>query len=352
MANVITIDPAKDPRWNKFVTDHRFGSIFHLSSWSEILAKTFQYDPCYIVIEKNGRIKAALPFMLVKSWITGTRLISLPRTSYCDPLVENAEELQEILRRAREILEAEKGQFFEIKCQFNDLLLMETDLKRYAHFKNQILDLEIGVEKVWKQCDRSCVRQRVQKAQKENVKVRLGETLEDMELFYDLHKKTTEKHMVPPRPFSFFRNMWDSLRIDKHLILVIAEKDGIPGGAALFLSFKKTIIFEFLGLNYDLLEYSPGHLITWEVIQMACRDGLEHFDFGLTPPGNVGLMNFKTRWGGEHRTLSYFYYPDVKGYKAFVKHSEPLASEKSDLISTFQTKAKRYAASKLYRHFG
>lgn len=352
MANVTIINPVEDPRWDKFVENHPFGSIFHLSSWSQVLIKTFQYHPYYIVLEENSKIKAGLPFMLVKSWITGTRLISLPRTSYCDPLIESAEDIKEILRAAQKLLETERGQFFEIKCQFNDQLLMGMELVRYEHFKNQILNLEIGVDRLWKQCHRSCVRQRVQKAQRENVTVRIGETLSDLKIFYSLHKKTTEKHMVPPRPFSFFRNMWDLFQPDKNLILVIAEKDGIPGGAGLFLRFKGTIIFEFLGLNYDLIDYSPGHLITWEAIQMACKNGLKRFDFGLTPPENVGLVDFKARWGGEHRTLNYFYYPDVKGYKAFVKHSGSIEGGKSDFIPTLQKRVKRYAASKLYRHFG
>ena len=56
--NIKIIDPIHDSRWDEFVHSHRFGSIYHLSSWSEVLKKTFDYKPYYLILEEDGKIKA------------------------------------------------------------------------------------------------------------------------------------------------------------------------------------------------------------------------------------------------------------------------------------------------------
>jgi hypothetical protein len=346
------IDPREDARWDQFVLNHRFGSVFHLSSWCDILVKTFHYKPFYVVLEEDSAIKAGLPLMTIKSWITGRRVISLPRTSYCDPLVEEKVDLEMLLQGAREVLRKEKCGFLEIKTQKNDQFLLNTELKCYGHFRNQVLDLTRGIDALWKGFHRTCVRQRIQRAEKDNVLIRLGESLSDVGIFYKLHMGTTDKHGVPPRPLCFFENMWNELQEIGNIILPIAERNGTPAAAAIFLKSKDAITFEFLGIDYEMAEHSPGHLIGWEMIKRACSEGTRYFDFGLTPPENTGLMQFKTRWGAEDRVLNYFYYPDVKGYKAFVKQPGEPGEEKADFISTTGKKLKRYAASRLYRHFG
>ena len=346
------INPAEDKRWDKFVRAHKFGTIFHLADWSEVLRKTFSYEPVYIVLEENGNIRAGLPFMKIDSWLTGKRLISLPRTSYCDPLVETEEELAMILQTAGEMVDEQKMDFFEIKTQKNADLLSDSGIRYYDHFRNQILDLEAGPEKLWARFHRTCVRQRIMKAQKDQVTVRIGDTFRDLEIFYDLHKSTTKKHKVAPRPFSFFNNIRDTFGDKKKVKFLIAEKDGTVGAAALFLISGESIIFEFHGINYNLIEHSPGHLIVWEAIQMACKEGLKYFDFGLTPPDNIGLLNYKTRWGGSDAVLRYFYYPDVRGYKAFVKKTEAPEELNTSRLHLIKHKVKTFAAEKLYRHLG
>lgn len=348
--NVSVIDPVQDKRWNTFVNKHKYGSIFHSSEWGEILNKTFSYEPYYLVLEDGNDIRAGIPFMKINSLLTGHRLISLPRTSYSDPLVENKEELALLLQKARETVDDHGLNFFEIKTQNNARLFDDSGLHFYDHFHNQIIDLEPGSDKLWNNLHRSCVKQRIMKAQKANVTVRIGDSLRDLETFYALYKMTATKHLIPPRPFDFFKNIWTAFN-DNKVVLFLAERERKVGAAALFLRSRDSLIFEFNCVDDTMTDHSPGHVIIWEAIQMACNEGLNFFDFGITSPDNIGLMNFKTRWGGIDTTLRSFYYPDVSGYKSFLKNI-PTSGAKCVPITLLNRKVKAYIAEKLFRHLG
>ncbi len=352
MLNITVIDPKEDSRWDKFVLNHKFGSVYHLSDWSEILKASFGYKPNYVISEENEEIKAAIPLMLVKSWLTGKRLVSLPRIPYCDPLVNSEDELKVLLDYIYQIVDEWQVDYVEIKTQFNNQFFKDDHIKSYKHFKNHMLSLEIERDELWKSFDRTCVRQRINRAQQDNVKFRFGETEEDLKIFYALHKKTTEKQKIPIRPFNYFYNIWQTLRNKKLILLLIAEVDGEAGAANISFKFKNTLYYEFLGLNYDLIQHSPGHLLIWEAIKLALENNLQYFDFGLTPPDNPGLADFKKRWCAEESELSYFYYPDVKGYKDFVKEIHPESAAKDSFAETCKKDIKRYAAGKLFKHFG
>lgn len=260
MERLTTVDPVKDERWDSFVRSHPLGSIFHLSAWSQVLVSTFRYIPRYIILENHGVIKGAMPCMKIDSWLTGKRLISLPRTSYCDPLVETSADLEIIMDFVYYLMKKERIDFIEIKTQKNADLLCRSSLKCYEYYRNGILDMKEGLEALWKRFHRSCIRQKIVKAQKDGVRVRSGSSLQDLELFYLLYNVTTRKHEVPPRPYRFIKNIWETFWSRGQVMLLIAEVDNKPGAAGLFLKSRDTLIFELLGINYNVINHSPGHL--------------------------------------------------------------------------------------------
>jgi lipid II:glycine glycyltransferase (peptidoglycan interpeptide bridge formation enzyme) len=353
MPNVVVIDPRKDPRWDEFVNRHEYGTIFHLSAWCNVLKTTFGYNPCYLVIENNQKeIQAGLPVMLIKSWITGRRLISLPRTSYCDPLVKNTEEMSTLIAALHDLSSRKKAAYFELKPQYNSEPLSAFDLKHYCYFLNQVLILEDDPQKLWRKFHRTCVQQRITKAEKQDVVVRFGKTEEDLKLFYNLHRKTTDDHSVPPRPYSFFEAMWRVLFPQNLLMLAIAEVNGHAAVAGLFLQYKNILYYEFVGIDHAYTDKSPAHLLLWETLKVACANGMKYLDFGLTPVNNKGLITYKKRWGAQEKPLYYFYYPDIKGYKVKAINAVPDNDSAPTFLHRLKDHLKKTAAARLYKHFG
>ena len=347
------INPANVKSWDDFVAGHKYGSIYHLSNWSSILQKTYSYIPHYLVMrDEQGRIKAGIPFMLIKSWLTGRRLINLPKLPYCDPLIEE-DNLPKFIQFLLSLVKDHKIKYFEIKTQYNQGVFERTNLKSYNGYKNHVLRLNGKLDETWKSFDRSCVRQRVNKAQKMGVNIKEGKDIQDLKAFYSLFKNITEKHVIPMKPFNYFYNIWEELRPKGMVTLLIAEARGEPVAATMSFAYKKTMYYEYLGLNYDFSDFCPGQLIVWELIQKSREKGLELLDFGVSSLNNRGLIKYKKRWGTVENEIRYFYYPDVHGYKTFVKRlSDSQENTFNALLSNPLNHLKKRIAERYYKHFG
>src|SRR5262245_13226645 len=91
------IDPLTDSRWPQLTARHPRGSIFHPRGWLEALHRTYGYQPAAVTTDDNsGRLSGAIVFCHVKSKLTGNRIVSVPFSDYCDPLVEHEHEEREL----------------------------------------------------------------------------------------------------------------------------------------------------------------------------------------------------------------------------------------------------------------
>ena len=83
-----TLDPMIDRRWDDLVASHAKASVFHQSGWLRVLAKTYGYRPVVLTSTPavTCRFRTAVVFCEVKSWITGSRLVSLPFADHAEPL--------------------------------------------------------------------------------------------------------------------------------------------------------------------------------------------------------------------------------------------------------------------------
>src|SRR2546430_5296635 len=88
-----SLDPLEDPRWAEFVQRHPRASVFHTPGWLEALRRTYGYEPVvYTTSLPRAELTNGLVFCRVRSWLTGRRLVSLPFSDHCEPLVHNSEE--------------------------------------------------------------------------------------------------------------------------------------------------------------------------------------------------------------------------------------------------------------------
>ena len=121
MPTVTAIDPTQDPRWDKFVKNHHFGWICHLSGWKEVLEKSFKHlkGHYFALVDGDNRIKAGLPIYEVKSWLTGKRLVSIPFATLCDPLISTSEEMTVLLKAVMEFSRDRNISYLEIRTLFS-----------------------------------------------------------------------------------------------------------------------------------------------------------------------------------------------------------------------------------------
>ena len=84
---VWAIDPLKDDRWPELIARQPHASVFHRCGWLEALRATHDYEPvAFTTSAPTERLTNASLFCLVRSWLTGSRLVSLPFSDHCELL--------------------------------------------------------------------------------------------------------------------------------------------------------------------------------------------------------------------------------------------------------------------------
>src|SRR5947209_967607 len=92
------IDPLRDLRWATVVARHPQGSVFHTLSWLEALRRTYGYRSILLTSRPPGEeLVDGIPFCEVKSCISGSRLVSLPFSDHCEPLLQRSGDLADFI---------------------------------------------------------------------------------------------------------------------------------------------------------------------------------------------------------------------------------------------------------------
>jgi len=317
------IDPSKDKRWDDFVLEHKFGSIYHHSSWGQVIERTYGHiTPLYFVLEDSkGSIKAAIPFFLIKSWLTGTRLVSLPFTPFCDALAETSEDVERLLKAVIEKKDEFRASYIEIRTQKSYDLFSNNKLVEHLYYKTHILTLEANPETLRKSFHKTCVQQRINRAERNHVIVKMGKTESDMKTYYSLNLLAQKKHGLPPIRYKLFQNLWQVMRTNGTITLLLAEHEDKVIAGTILLRFKDTMYSQDSASDKRFLKYNPNHLLLWKAIEMACNEGFRYFDFGKTSGRDRGLADFKRRWATEEHEIPYLYYPDIRGITSIQEES-------------------------------
>jgi CelD/BcsL family acetyltransferase involved in cellulose biosynthesis len=127
-----------------------------------------------------------------------------------------------------------------------------------------------------------------------------------LDKFYRLLVQTRRRLQLPPQPLTWFRNlivcMGDKLKIH------VASKDGQPVAGILTLSYKSTLVYKYGCSDQRFHNLGGTQLLFWKAIQDAKSNGLRELDMGRSDWSDLGLINFKNRWGAAQSTLTYWKY--------------------------------------------
>ncbi len=333
------------------MADHPQGTVFHLSNWARVLQRTYGYTPCYLIIEdSNKKIKAGCPFFLIKSWLTGTRLVCLPFTDNCFPLVNSYDNAELLFSTAIEKAKKEKADYIEVRGEPPNVSLQSLHFENHIYYRLFRLDLSRGRGSLWEGLGRS-VRQHVRRAERANLVIEKSETEKGMRDFYLLNLTTRKKHGIPPQPYIFFETIWQELILNGLGFVLIAKYQSIPIAGSVLFIYKDTIYSKFSASERNYLKYFPNHLIKWHTIQYGCENHFRYLDSGRTSRDNWGLMGFKRSFGMEETALPYYYWPTVKGVTSTGQQTLKYRMI-SSLMRRVPTAISRAAGELLYKHLG
>ncbi|MBA2354753.1 MAG: hypothetical protein H0V80_08815, partial [Acidobacteria bacterium] len=113
-ARVCAIDPLADPRWDDLVARHPRASVFHSRGWLEALWRTYRYQPVVVTTSGPGPLENGLVLCRVRTWLA-RRLVSLPFSDHCDPLVDRPDDLAALLGYLRDEVDSKRSRSLEVR---------------------------------------------------------------------------------------------------------------------------------------------------------------------------------------------------------------------------------------------
>lgn len=344
-SSLFAIDPLRDERWGELVKGHPASSVFHSTEWLKALHSAYGYEPVvYTTCGPSAAITSGIVFCKVESWLTGRRLVSLPFSDHCEPLVENSAELNALLPRVRESVLAEGWKYCEIRP-----LHFEPDIATSFGQCNQylwhVVDLRPSMDGIFRNLHGS-VRRKIRRAEREALIYEEGNSEHLLEQFYKLVVATRRRHHLPPQPIKWFRSLIAAL--GPNLKIRVASKNGAAIASILTLSHGKTVTYKYGCSDHRMHPLGGVSLVLWNTIQQAKAAGYEALDLGRSDLGNEGLASFKENWGGTRFDLGYWRYPNrTQSRQSLMRHAIV-----GRIVKAVPDRVLRAAGNLFYRHIG
>lgn len=296
---VVCIDPRTSPLWQTLVAKTE-SSVFHSPSWIHVLTDTYGWEAsAYVILDEAGEPCAGIPLCRIADMF-GERIVALPFSDYCDPLIRDAESWRVLIEK---LLPEQVP--IKLRCLHNDMPLSD---KRFSLVKQATwhrLDLRPDLEALWRTIHDSTHRA-IRKSEREGLTVRMAESEPELRVFFEMHLKIRKyKYGLLAQPYSFLQNIWRHFVEPQHGFLMLAiHEDKIVAGD-FFLEWKDTLYYKFNASLHDDLSHRPNDLLIWHGIQEGKKRGLTYLDFGLSDIDQEGLIRYKRKFAAEEKTISF-----------------------------------------------
>jgi len=345
------INPLEDSRWDGFVDRHPRASLFHSSAWLRAIRTTYGYQPAgFTWSAPFEKLRGAILFCEVNSWLTGKRLVSLPFSDHCEPLMADDFESRELLQSLEKRLSASDWSYIEVR-PLKLRQLAGPDWRDSANYFFHELDLRPDLATLFRNFHRSCAQRKIRRAEREGLVYREGASESFLDKFYRLLVITRKRHYIPPQPRIWFRNLMNNFGDALKIRLVFKGDQAVAG--MLTIRHKGTLYYKNGGSDARFHHLGGMHLLFWNSIQDAKDQGLTTLDFGRVDADQPGLITFKERWGATSSPLHYYRFsPGKSSVHAFDPASKLQRRAISKFCSLSPACVLPICGSLLYKHIG
>jgi hypothetical protein len=290
-----TITLRCDDRWDEMVRRSADGTIYHLSVWANVLETTIGGQVFSIIAqERDGEpLTGGVPFMVETSLFRKRRMVPLPLTASCTPLLP-ADQIAGALRHVM----AEGPRVHSVKMKFlygTPFVVPGMELTSDAVCHH--LDLDRSLDSVFHAFGDSSVRHRISRADRNGARVRWTEDEAGVRELFRLIRDTRYRKGLPLLPYRFFANMWKLLRPLGLIDIPLLEMRGRIVAAAAVLKFGGRAHLEYSSCAHDFFRSGANQRLIWEAIRNTHESGARLFDFGRSSLSNTSLIAFKDQWG-------------------------------------------------------
>ncbi len=200
------------------------------------------------------------------------------------------EQLGEVMKKVISECENKKAGWLRIEPQSqSDLEGIENVLggdfcikkskKNHEPAQTLILDLEKSEEKLLAEMKQK-TRYNIRLAEKKGVQIEESENPEkDINIFYEISKKTAERDKISIHPFKYYQKMVTEINNEKIKLYLAKYDEKVIG--AIVVSFFGGVATYLHGASSNIhRNVMANYVLQWEAIKYAKKLGCEKYDFG------------------------------------------------------------------------
>jgi CelD/BcsL family acetyltransferase involved in cellulose biosynthesis len=338
-----TLDPLRDRRWRDLVQRDPRASAFHTPEWLEALRRTYGFAPIVYAAEPaHGELRSAIAFCGVASWLTGRRLVSLPFSDHCEPLVDGPDRLRELLGNIAAEARRDGWRYVQLRPRTAAVIGdgFERDEANYLY----TIDLGRDVDAIFAAIKKNN-RYDIRRAERGGLRSVVGNDRSFVRAYFRLHAMTRSTQGVPPQPYAWFENLAGCLgdMLEIHLLL---DAD-TPIAGLVTIRFRDQLMLKYSASDPVRDRLGMGKSLVWQSILRAKARGATTLDWGRCEPQHTGLAEFKERFGAMRSDLVYLRSPGVPPKR---RRSSWVSAAARSLVPRLPVRVLTAAGRVAYRH--
>jgi hypothetical protein len=304
--------------------DRPAASLFASSAWTKAVAETYGFSIATSTCT-NGSDTASLVYSHVID-LRGERIISFPFSDYCDPVADD----HVIWNRLVAPLLDHKVPII-LRCLHNHVPAGDPRFSPSGRLAWHGIDLNIPEGDLWAKISAKG-RQDVRRAQRNQLVVREGRSLDDLHAFYRMHCQVRKsKYRLLAQPWAFFERLHAAFAPGGHIIVLLAEDAGVPVAATCYIAWSDALYYKF-NASVDRTR-APNDLLVWEGIRLGQRLGLKQLDFGASGLDQLGLLRFKRKYATEEREIVRYRWQPADRDDPRGRHADQLLGTLTQLLT-------------------
>ncbi len=305
---VLEVDPQSYIQWDQFLINHPGAEIYHHSLWKELIQLSFRrLEPKYlVVVNGDGKLIGITPGFISSKLLSNRLYLSLPMASYCDPLFQSKNAEAMLIKHFKNLCSEKIINAIQINAIERHPILETEGYQRLTEYVTHFSHINLPLDALLNRFHKSSIQQRIRRANRFGLTVRRSNSILDIEVFYRLHLLSRKRLGLPALPLIFFETMWKVFYNSGMLDLLITTYRDVDISAMILLKFKDRVYSEYTVTDPNYFNRNPNHFIIWKAMEIAHFEGYKFFDFGRSSIQNIGLINFKKRWGTKTKQLHYY----------------------------------------------
>src|SRR6266853_277902 len=283
-------------QWDHYVLHHPQGTLFHLTAWQRVIARSFGYKPLYLVAVEGMDIRGVLPLFLVSNPLMGRTLISTPFAVYGGVCASDTAAQEALVTAASKLAHEQKVEYLELRLREAGPSNGFQTKELYVSFDTAI---EPDSERLLKGLPRD-TRYMIRKGQKAGLRVTRGN--HQVGIFYEIYAQSVRNLGTPVFARKFFRVLLEELGETAEISVVWKGDSAVA--SVLSFRFRDWILPYYGGSTLEGRHCAANNFMYCQLLESARQRGIRNFDFGRSKLG-TGADHFKADWNMRERPLPY-----------------------------------------------